>query len=155
MPTTNVNIYRAIADEAHEEMVQSVDARREPKSDGSEGDVITYDPAHSSFKQAMISIVFTGMWLEALMHILIVSKFDEAKFKEYDFKSYEDKLRLLGVEDEDLLNDVEDFRRTRKDLVHEKAFLDDGEIKKAQAEAELAHRIRDRVCDFFREDETS
>ena len=42
---------------------------------------MTYDPGQTSFKQSMISIVFTGIWLEALMHLLIVRRYGENKFK--------------------------------------------------------------------------
>ncbi len=138
---TNITIYKAIADEAYQEMSHLVDNGRRPKPDGSPGWIISYDPSHASFKKAMISIVFTGMWLEALMHVLIVEKFGKAKFKEYDFKSYEEKLKLLGVTDEELLDSVSRFRTTRKALVHEKAHFNDGEIKTAQSEAENAHQI--------------
>ena len=138
---TNVEIYKAIADEAYQEMVQLMEAGRRPKLDGSAGWIITYDPSHASFKKAMISLVFTGMWLEALMHLLIVRKFGEAKFKEYDFKAYEEKLKLLGITDKELLDSVSRFRAVRKALVHEKAHFDDGEIKTAQSEAENAHQM--------------
>ncbi len=89
----------------------------------------------------MISLVFTAMWLEALMHILIVKAYGKDKFKEYDFKSYKDKLTLLGCTDEKLLNSVHRFRETRKALIHEKAHFDDGEIRWAQKEAENAHGL--------------
>ena len=138
---TNIEIYKAIADEAYQKMVQLMEAGRPPKPDGSAGRTIIYDPNQNSFKQSMISIVFTGMWLESLIHLLIVKKHGKEKFKEYDFKSYEEKLQLLGCTDQKLLDRVLRFRKTRKSLVHEKAHLDDGEIKLAQDEAENAHQI--------------
>jgi len=49
--------------------------------------------------------------------------------------------QLLGCTDQKLLDRVLRFRKTRKSLVHEKAHLDDGEIKLAQDEAENAHQI--------------
>src|SRR5437867_2683556 len=89
---TNVEVYRAIADDAYQEMAQLLKAGRRPNEDVSPGWIITFDPNRTSFKRAMISIVFTGMWLEALMHLLIVRDYGEDKFKEYDWKSYEEKL---------------------------------------------------------------
>jgi len=142
---TNVEIYKAIADEAYQEMVQLMEAGRRPKLDGSAGWIITYDSSHASFKKAMVSIVFAGMWLEALMHLLIVRKFGEERFREYDFKFYEEKLKLLGLADEKLLDRVLRFRTTRKALVHEKAHFDDGEIKTAQSEAENAHEMLNAI----------
>jgi hypothetical protein len=137
---TNVDIYKAVADEAYDEMVLLAEAGRRPKPDRNAGWILTYDPTHASFKKAMISLIFTGMWLEALMHLLIIRKFGETKFKEYDFKVYEEKLKLLGITDEALLGSVSRFRAIRKALVHEKAHFDDGEIKTAQSEAENAHQ---------------
>lgn len=89
----------------------------------------------------MIAIVFTGIWLEALMHLLIVQKYGEQKFKEYDFKSYEKKLQLLGCSDQQIIDRATRFQKTRKALVHEKAHFDDGEIKFAQDEADSAYEL--------------
>ena len=148
---TNVEVYRTIADEAYQKMVQSVEAGRRPKSDGSAGWIVTYDPDQTSFKQAMISLVFTGMWLEATMHLLIVKAYAKDKFEEYDFRSYEEKLMLLGCTDEELLNSVSRFRKARKALVHEKAHFDDGEIRWAQTEAENAHGLLTAIYERFSE----
>ncbi len=138
---SNIAIYKSIAEEAHDEMTRFIVSSRHPKPDGSKGWVITYDPDHKSFKQAMISIVFTGMWLEALMHLRITKNYGKEKFNEYDFKSYEEKLKLLGIEDAELLKSVTRFRKARKNLVHEKAHLDDGEVQFAQREADNARNI--------------
>jgi len=138
---TNIDTYKSIADEAFSEMVQLLNAGRRPKADGNEGWIVTIDPSQRSFKKAMISIVFTGMWLEALCHLKIVERFGEEKYKEYDFKSYEDKLELLGVTDIAIIQSVKQFRTTRKELVHEKAYFDKGKMKVAQKEAECAHEM--------------
>lgn len=123
MVITNISVYKAIADETHQKMHELMDAGRQPKPDGSDGWVITFDPSQRSFKQSMIAIVFTGMWLEALMHLLIVCDYGEQKFKEYDFKSYEEKLQLLGFSDQEIIDRVTRFRSIRKALVHEKRIL--------------------------------
>jgi hypothetical protein len=94
---TNAAVYKAIADEAYQTMVQSIETGRRPKPDGSAGWIVTYDPNQTSFKQAMISLVFTGMWLEAVTHLLIVKAHGKDKFKEYDFKSYEENYHCLAV----------------------------------------------------------
>lgn len=148
---TNVEIYKTIADEAYRKMVQSIETGRRPKPDGSAGWIITYDPEHTSFKQAMISLVFTGIWLEAMLHLLIIRAYGKEKFKEYDFKSYEEKLKLVGCTDEGLMNSVSRFREARKALVHEKAHFDDGEIRWAQKEAENAHGLLTVICEHFSE----
>lgn len=148
---TNAEVYRTITDEAYQKMVQSIEAGRRPKPDGSTGWIVTYDPDQTSFKQAMISLVFTGMWLEAMMHLLIVKAHGKDRFKEYDFESYEEKLTLLGCTDEELLNSVSRFRKARRALVHEKAHFDDGEIRWAQKEAENAHGLLAAIYERFSE----
>ena len=103
---------------------------------------MTYDPSQTSFKQSMISIVFTGIWLEASMHLLIVRRYGENKFKEYDWKNtYEEKLELLAVLIKNCLLACRGFAKLRKSLVHEKAHFDNDEIMMAQDEAENAHEI--------------
>jgi len=86
------------------------------------------------------------------VHLPIVRKYGEIKFKEYDFKSYEEKLQLLGCSEQELLERVSRFRKTRKSLVHEKAHFDDGEIKRAQDEAENAHAMLVTIHKYFSED---
>ncbi len=148
---TNIETYRAIADEAYAQMIAATDAGRRPKFDGSPGWIITLDPERASFKQAMIAIVFTGMWLETLMHLLIVRRHGENIFKKYDFRSYKDKLELLGCQDQSILDRAKWFQATRKELVHEKAYTSGGEIKHAQKEAENAHQLLTAVYNYFSE----
>lgn len=139
--STNAAVYQTIADEAYQQMVHSIETGRRHKEDGSVGWIVTYDPFQTSFKQAMICIVFTGMWLEAMMHLLIVKAHGKDRFKEFDYKPYEEKLKLLGITDEVLLHSVSEFRKSRRIIVHEKAHFDDGEVRWAQKEAENAHGL--------------
>lgn len=138
---TNVSIYRAIALAAHREMQERFNAARRPKEEGSPGWITTFDPEQRSFKQAMIAIVFTGMWLEALLHQLIVRKHGVEKFKEFDRKSYEEKFQLLGCSDQNILDSLERLRKCRTGLVHEKAYFESDEMKAAQDEADNAHNL--------------
>lgn len=145
---TNIEVYRAIAEDAFEEMIQLDSSSRRRKDDGSNGFIITYDPEHKSFKKSMIVVVFTGMWLEALLHQEIVKKYGEEEFKKVDRKkTYEQKLALLGIHDQELMDKVKRFRETRKELVHEKAFLDEGLIKTAQKEANVANEVMSGITE--------
>lgn len=137
---TNVATYKAIAVDAFESMRELIDSGRQPKDDGS-GWILQFDPKQRSFRQAMIVIVFVGMWLEALLHLLIVRNHSEQKFREFDFKSYEEKLQLLGISDRAVLESAARFRKARKELVHEKAHFDSGELKTAQDEADNAYQL--------------
>lgn len=134
---TNVSVYKAIAEDAYTQAIALLEINRTPKPDGN-GYILHYDPESKSFKSAMVTIVFAGMWLEALLHLQIVHKLGEEKFREFDRKSYEEKLMLLGVSDERVLSNVKRFRESRKDLVHEKAHFNQGTIKTAQDEAGFA-----------------
>ena len=83
--------------------------------------VKTFDPEQLSFKQAMISVVFTCIWLEAVLHLLIVRNLGrEAYTNKVDFSGYAAKLTLLGCGDEDLLRNAERLREARRELIHEK-----------------------------------
>ncbi len=152
---TNVKIYKAIADEAHKKMVELIEAGWRPKPDGSDGWIITYDPNQTSFKQAMITIVFTGMWLDASLHLFLVKKYGKKevieKKNEYDFTPYEEKLKLLGCTDAKLIADTKRFReKIRNTLVHEKAYKDD-EIRYTQNDTADAHELLIAIQKYFSE----
>ena len=144
---TNVHIFGAIADTAYDKMREEMKKSVRPMPDGSPGSIRTFDPEQAAFKQAMISVIFSSIWLEAWLHLLIVRRFGKEKFKKVDRLTYEYKLRLLGCKDEALLNKVKELRISRRELVHEKAHLefDDGkfvgEVKTAQDEAEISRAV--------------
>lgn len=144
---SNVSIYKSIAEEAYSDMVEHYAKNIRPKEDGTEGFIVSYDPFQMSFKKSMVAIVFTAMWLEAALHLTLVKKFGVESIKRINRnqKLYEDKLRHLGINDADIISKVTKFRLTRNDLIHEKSYLDRGEIKKAQDEAHLASEIMQKV----------
>lgn len=146
---SNVSTYKEIADEAYANMVRYRKDSKVPREDGSGGYVINYNLGQSAFRQSMVVIVFTGMWLEAFLHHHIVKTHDEETFKKYDRKSYRDKLILIGINDNDFLDKVDSFKNTRRELVHEKAHFDKGEIKWAEEEAESAYVIMECINDYF------
>jgi hypothetical protein len=80
-----------------------------------------------------------------------VSRYGEDVFKKYDRQTYEQKLELLDCKDQNILESAARFRRTRIELVHEKAYQDDGEIRRAQDEAENAHALLTAVHNHFLE----
>jgi hypothetical protein len=135
-------VYKSIAKEAYELMKQYDEKNRRPKPNGEPGWIITYGPNQTSFKQAMISIVFTGMWLEAWLHLHIIKKIGPEKWtKSIDFSSYETKLKLLEINDESIIQLAEKFRGARKELVHEKAHFTQDFFKTAQDEAEVGYQL--------------
>ena len=156
---TNVHIFGAIADAAYTRMSDDMDKNIRPMPDGSPGTIKTFDTEQKSFKEAMISIVFSCIWLEALLHLLIVRKFGRKCFEKVDRRlSYGKKLQLLGCTDEQLLEWTGQLQESRRQLVHEKAHLEytdegvfTGEVKTAQAEAEHARRVMVRVREWCQE----
>ncbi len=138
---TNVAVYREVMEEAYASMREAMRKHCRPKSNGEPGLIKTYDPSRKSFKQAMICIVFAGMWVEAELHIQLGWRRGKDVAKEADRKTWEEKLRKFGVCDEDLLEKVCEFRKSRKDLVHEKALFTQDYFSAAQDSAELAYRV--------------
>lgn len=119
---SNVEIYFAIAREAHAEMKRLEGTSRRSKPDGSPGHVVTYDPARRSLKQAMIAIAFSGMYFEAAVYLVALKKFPEGEARKIDRLPYEERLRVLGIADRALLDGAQTLREARKELVHEKAL---------------------------------
>ena len=69
---TNVRFFYEIAKKSYEVMKADFDSHRRPKPGGEHGWILTWDPDHKSFKKAFVTIVFCGVWLEAMLHLLIV-----------------------------------------------------------------------------------
>ena len=70
MLLTNASLYLAIAEEAQAESERLAKLARRPKPDGEPGVIVTYDPEQKSFKNSLIAIVFSTMYLEALFYLL-------------------------------------------------------------------------------------
>lgn len=138
---TNVRVYREVVEESYAVMVETMRKQCRPKPNGEFGCIKIFDPQMKSFRQALICIVFAGMWLEAELHIQLGWRRGKDVAKDADRKSWEEKLRILGVEDGELLEKVCEFRKARKDLVHEKAFFSQDFLSTAQGNAELAYHI--------------
>lgn len=156
---TNVHIFGAIADAAYERMSEDMAKNVHAMPDGSPGPIKVFDPEQKSFKDAMISIVFSCIWVEALLHLLIVREFGRKCFKKVDKRmSYTEKLSLLGCGEDQLLEWTGQLQRSRRQLVHEKAHLEytdegvfTGEVKTAQEEAKNAKRVMVGVRKWCRE----
>ena len=145
---TNIQIFEAIAKEAYLKMIEFMKQGCRPKLNG--GYINKYDPKHASFKQAMIVIVFVGIWLESYTHLLIFERHGLESCKKYDREIYEEKLKILKIMDKNLLDCVTRFRESRNMLIHEKAHLGNVGIRTAQDEAENAYQIFCKINDLFK-----
>ena len=146
---TNVRVYKSIAMEAHREMHRHLIAGSAPKNDGSGGRIISFDREQRSLKQAMVVIAFTAMWLEALLHQLIVRHSGVEMFREMNYAPYEAKLNLLGCSTEDILVAASRLQTIRNEMLHEKAYLDNDAIRKAEEEADNAQWLMLAVEEHF------
>lgn len=144
MPSSNSVVYEQIVRESHAEMVSDMESGRTPREDGS-GYIIKYDPTQASFKKSMIVVTFAGMWLEAIFHLFMVRNHSKNQFTKHDKDSYKAKLERMGISNTEILDSTEKFQKTRNELIHEKAFMDKGEIKLAQTEADIAFKIVEHV----------
>lgn len=148
---TNVRVFYKIAQESYEAMKEHFNSHTRPKPNGEPGYIFTLDPEQKSFKSAFITIVFCGVFLEALLHILIVKQHGLKVFKKYDPKTYEEKLRLLGCSEPSITDLCKKYRDARREVVHEKAYLDnDYVLRVAQKEAEIAIELINKVVAYFK-----
>lgn len=147
---SHVKVYYEVAKDSYDSMIYHLESNRRPKIDGGVGWTIKFDPERKSFKKALITIVFTGVFLEALLHLLIVKHKGIKVFKEIDKKkNYEGKLELLGCEDPEILGLCKNLREARREIVHEKAHLDDEFFRDAQDEAKKAIILVNKLITFF------
>jgi hypothetical protein len=140
---SNRNVYLNIAEEALAELERLVNQGRRPIPNGEQGYIVKYDPERKSFKQAFIAIVFSCIYLEALLFAVGAKKFWRSVWnKKYDSLKYEEKLPHLGVNDEELISESKYLRELRKDIVHEKVaelgLQELGAARFAQKEAKRA-----------------
>ena len=151
---SNLGVYLSIAEEALEESERLEISARSPKPDGKPGFVIQYDPERKAFKNSLITVTFAGIYLEALLYIVGISRIGKTEYLKIDQKHYEEKLKKLGLTDSELLDTCKRFRKVRNDLVHEKALesaeMIEGEFFFAQREARNAVSFVKRVAALLR-----
>jgi hypothetical protein len=152
---TNVRIYLAIAEEAAAESKRLAEGARTRRSDG--GWVTAFDPDRRSFKHSLIAVAFAGIYLEALLGLVARERLPEHRLKKFDRSTYEEKLKLLGMSDPDLLGRCKRFRLARNDLIHEKVVdLDSAAhvpLRKGQEEAEFALDVVRSITSLLRREQ--
>lgn len=142
---TNINVYLEIAEDALAASNHLFENSTTPNEIAAEGHVMTRDPERKSFKQSLVAIAFSGMYLEALLGLVGTARLGKSLYSKIDRQTtYEEKLSLLGIYDQELLSDCKRFREARNDLMHEKhidlEMLKAGEFRVAQNEA--AHGVQ-------------
>ena len=109
------------------------------------------DPESRGMKASFTAIVFSGVFLDAVLHLLLVSRKGVSVARKLDREIYEVKLRALGCEDARILALCKEYRDSRNEIVHEKAYFEDSHRLPpiAQVEAEAAISLIEKVIDFF------
>lgn len=148
---SNVRIFYNIAKESFEQMNQLFEAGRRPKPNDEPGWIFTFDPDQKSFKAAFVTIIFSGIYLEALLHLLIVERKGLSVYIESDKRrdTYAKKLKLLDCKEQFILEDSEHLRIVRNEIVHEKAHQDSGKQRTAQDEATRAFNLIEAIRKYF------
>jgi hypothetical protein len=151
-------LYRTIAHEAAARSRESLNANRTPKPNGEPGFILHGDN-QVSFKQALIAVAFSGIYLEALIKIVAreAKKSNRRFVAKRDKKGrYGGKLEVLGIKDKGLIAEANRFNDVRDDLIHEDSYelstapgavnqFPDIKMFIAQDEAQKAVEFIDRV----------
>jgi len=152
---TNQKIYLNIAEEALAELERLTDQGRRPMSNGQQGYIVTYDPDRKSFKQAFIAIVFSCIYLEALLFAVGTKLYGRTEWSKSvnDRLPYEKKLPRLGVNDAELISESEYLRELRKEIIHEKLagleLQELGTARFAQKEAKRAVKFVLKISEIL------
>ena len=128
-------------------MIVFTEEGRRPRDGG--GHILTYDPDQKSIKEAFKVLIFSGAAIESMWH----QKAVEIKSKSFAEKtdrscnSVREKFEVIGLADEELLNQIASYYEARRQLVHEKVHS--AAYKKkvftAQNEAEKAFQMVNNV----------
>ena len=148
---TNLEVFYNIAIESFYAMNADINANRKPKPNNEHGWILTYNPDQKSFKNAFITIVFCGVFLEALLHLLIVERKGIEIYIQLDKKraTYELQLESLGCNDPSIIKCCKNFRDARNEVIHEKAHMNTKDIRRAQDEATKAFEFIRMIIKYF------
>ncbi len=147
---TNYRVFYSIAQESYAAMNKFSDQYTKSKPNGKPGHINILDPEQKSFKHAFITIAFCGIFIESILHLLIVKQKGLEDFKNYNFTKYEDKLQLLGCDNQQIIELCIQFRETRNEVMHEKAFMNSDNFRIAQKEADIAIELVNKIVAFFK-----
>jgi hypothetical protein len=147
---SNVQVFLDIAKEHLAQCEKSLDAHRTPRTDGVNGYILSPDPERRSFKSGLIAIAFAGVYLDALLRVVMILRLGMTKAQQLEMRTYETKMAALGVTDQDLLARTKDFRESRNDVMHEEPIVDGVLLKRspkaAQDEAKVGVTLVEAIA---------
>jgi len=150
---TNARIFYEIATEAYNQSFRIMEQNKTPRGDG--GFVIYHDPEKLSFKNGLIAISFYSSYIDVHLRLLYISLHCSNPPRDWDWhKTYKAKLEHFGVRDAWLLEGIEDFRKARNDIAHEKPMVIGEQvmnqpIRTAQSDAKLGMQVTERLREFL------
>jgi hypothetical protein len=118
---SNIQVFYEIARDSFADAERLLAAHRTPRGDG--GYVLTPDPKRGSFKNSLVSISFAGAYIDLHIRMAYIVRHNDAPPKKWDRMTYEAKLADLGVTDQVLLKNCEEFREIRNSVLHEKPLI--------------------------------
>jgi len=89
------------------------------------------------------------MWFESLVHLIMIEQFGEIDARKWDRRSYSEKCKKLGCTDKSILDQVQTFSDSRNDVMHEKAYWNQGSYTTAQDEAMRAMAFMKLIDSFL------
>lgn len=120
---TNLSVFYEIAKDTYAQSMLELEKNRTPKTNG--GYVISYDPERKSFKNSLISISFSGSYLDLHLKISYFVKFKELPPKSWRMNNpYLKKLKSLGIDDKNIASLCEKFSTARNDVSHETPIIE-------------------------------
>ena len=148
---SNVNTYFDIIKTNYNFMIEDMEKRIRTKDNGEIGNVITFDYEQKSFKCALIIVVFVGIFLESILHMLLVQKIGLKGYtRKIDRSELKEKIRILGCNDVKIRIACDQYIIARKELVHEKAYTNQNVFMIAQDEAKKAVELMMMLIKEFR-----
>jgi hypothetical protein len=144
---SSINTYFDIACEAYSLMKK--ESKKHTKNNGY-AIIHVVDWKQKSFKNALIVIVFTGVFIETLFYLKLVKKYGNGAYKKYDHIELKEKAMELGCTNKVVHDMCDQYIRVRKDIVHEKVFQKPNTYYIAQNEAENAFNLLKMLVEHFK-----
>lgn len=121
MVFSNLNVFFEIATDSLHEAEVALNMNRQPKDNG--GYILTYDQQRKSFKSSLISIAFSGAYLDLHVRLVYVNRNKKSPPRDWDRSINEEKLKTLGIDDSKILTTCKRLRLARNDVLHEKPLV--------------------------------
>lgn len=118
---SNIKIFYEIAKDSFSDSEKFLSEHRKPKENG--GYILSFDPEKKSLKSSLISISFSGAYIDLHINIAYILTHGKSPNHKWETRIYEEKLKDLGVTNLELFNNCTEFRKIRNSVLHEKPLV--------------------------------